>query len=75
MARFLKEKKHKGKEFTYLEEGMLFLGKFAPGIRVVLVSSENFNKIICSSRCSSSSRSRSSSSSHNITDIVIFSLA
>ena len=51
---------------------MLLLGKFkegiAPGIRVVLVSSKNFNKIFCSSssggggggggRSSSSSSSR-----------------
>ena len=34
-----------------MEEGMLFLDKFkeeiAPGISVVLVSSENFNKRVC----------------------------
>ena len=63
---------------------MLFLGKFnegiASGIRVVLLSSKNFNKSSSSSSSSSSrsrSRSRSSSSSvsSNITEIAIFSLA
>ena len=73
-----RKKKHQRKEFTYLEERMLFLSKFkegvAPGIRVVLVSSKNFNKIICSSR-RSRSRGRSSRSSRNITDIITSSLA